>query len=233
MTSPLVSVIIPSLNDETHLKRNVSPLNQDYRIEVIVVEAEKVGVANRAAQMNLGAQKAKGDLLVFLHADTKVNPIDLIELSQQMKQRPEFVGGAFRFALDQNGFKNRLIELGVRLRERTFRLPYGDQAIFVRQSLFEKLGGYPEVALLEDVLLIQKMKALGPLFFYPKKAVTSARRWERHGYLKTTLVNWLTIIFWRLGVSLARVGNFRRRVFHDPVRGNSEKESARNHAEAV
>ncbi|MBI1909839.1 MAG: glycosyltransferase family 2 protein [Deltaproteobacteria bacterium] len=229
----MISVIIPSLNDGVHLKRNLSELEKDSQLEVIVIDAEKTGIANRAYQMNVGAAKAKGDLLVFLHADTKVNPDDLIELAQVMNQRPELVGGAFRFALDQNGFKSCLIEFGVRLRERIFQLPYGDQAIFIRKAHFKKLGGYPEAPLLEDVLLIQKMKTLGPLCFYPKKAVTSSRRWERHGYLKTTLVNWLTMIFWRLGVSLEIIVNFRRRVFHDPVHGDIKKEPARNQTEAA
>ncbi|MBI4374616.1 MAG: TIGR04283 family arsenosugar biosynthesis glycosyltransferase [Deltaproteobacteria bacterium] len=233
MTQPFVSVIIPSLNDEAHLKRNVSPLNQDPRIEVIVVPAKKVKKANRAYQMNFGARQAQCDLLVFLHADTKVNPDDLIELAQLMDQRSKLVGGAFRFALDQNGFKSRLIEFGVQLRERVFQLPYGDQAIFIRKSLFDEVGGYPDVPLLEDVLLVEKMKKKGTLCFYPKKAVTSARRWERHGYLKTTLVNWLTMVFWRLGVSLETIVNFRRRVFHDPVYGDVKKESARNHTQAA
>lgn len=230
---PLVTVIVPSLNDETHLKQNVFPLNQDLRTEVIIVRAEKVGKANRAYQMNLGAKQAQGDLLVFLHADTKVDPADLIELANLMNRNSEWVGGAFQFALDQNSFKSRLIEFGVRLREKIFQLPYGDQAIFILKTIFEKLGGYPEVALLEDVLLIQKMKGAGPLLFYPRKAVTSSRRWERHGYLKTTLVNLTTIILWRLGVSLETIVNFRWRVFHDFVSGDVKKESARNQTEAV
>lgn len=233
MTKPLVSVITPSLNDEAHLKRNVSLLNQDPRIEVIVIKAEKVGKANRAYQMNIGAKQAQSDLFVFLHADTKVDPVDLIELAHLMSQRSKWVGGAFRFALDQNGFKDRLIEFGVWLRERLFQLPYGDQAIFIRKTHFEELGGYPEVPILEDVLLIQKMKALGPLFFYPKKAVTSNKRWERHGYFKTTLANWTTMTLWRAGVSLETIINFRRRVFHDPVHGDIKKQSTRNHAEAA
>ncbi|MBI2083316.1 MAG: glycosyltransferase [Deltaproteobacteria bacterium] len=209
----MISVIIPSLNDGVHLKRNLPALEKDHRIEVIVIEAEKVGIANRAHQMNVGATRAKGDLLVFLHADTKINPDDLTNLAEQMKQRPELVGGAFRFALDGEGIKSRLIEFGVRLRELAFRLPYGDQAIFIRKTHFENLGGYPEAPLLEDVLLAQKMKTLGSLYFFPKKAVTSARCWEQHGYLKTTFVNLATMIFWRLGVSLERIVNFRRRVF--------------------
>lgn len=228
-----VSVIIPSLNDEACLERNVSPLKQDNRIEVIVVEAEKVGKANRAWQMNMGARRASGDLLVFLHADTRVEPEDLAELSQIMDQRPDLVGGAFRFTLDRTHRKAGLIEFGVKLREFLFGLPYGDQALFVRRSIFKDIGGYPDVPILEDVLLIQAMRKEGKLLFYPKPAITSARRWEQHGYLKTTLVNWATMFFWRLGVSLETIVNFRRRFFHDPVRGDAQKKSARNEAETA
>lgn len=228
---PLVTVITPSFNDEIHLTRNVSSLNQYPRIEVIVVEAEKVGKANRAYQMNLGARQAQGDLLVFLHADTEVDPDDLIELVQLMNRRSDLVGGAFRFALDEKGFRAKLIEWGVWLREKVFHLPYGDQAIFVRKGLFEKLDGYPEVPILEDVLLIQKMKALGPLCFYPKKAVTSARCWERHGYLKTTLFNWLTMILWRLGIALDRIVRLRWRLFNDSVRRDIKEAPVRSHTE--
>lgn len=231
--NPRITVIVPLLNDEDQLERNISPLSHDPRIEVIIVRAEEAGKANRAYQMNLGARKSRGDLLVFVHADTRVNPEDLLELDYLMSQDPEWVGGAFRFALDRSGFKARLIEFGVRLRERVFQLPYGDQAIFIRKALFEELNGYPEVPLLEDVLLIQKMKGLGPLFCYPKRAVTSSRHWDKQGYLKTTLTNWTTMILWRLGVSLEVITHFRRRVFYGFVSGNVKKTSARNHAEAA
>ena len=205
----MISVIIPSLNDGVHLKRNLSGLEKDPRIEVIVIEAEKIGIANRAHQMNVGAMKAKGDLLVFLHADTKINPNDLTQLSQKMKQRPELVGGAFRFALDGEGIKPRLIEFGARLRELVFRLPYGDQAIFIRKKVFEEIGGYPEVPVLEDVLLIREMKSRGRLYLCSGKAATSARRWERNGYLRTTLANWLTMGLWKIGLPLENIAKIR------------------------
>ena len=135
------------------------------------------------------------------------------ELYKFLKKKPEVVGGAFRFALDANHLKARVVEFGVLLRELIFQLPYGDQGIFVRRKTFREVGGYPDVPLLEDVLLIQKMKEKGRLYLSPRKAVTSARRWEKHGYLKTTFVNWATMILWRLGVSLNTLQNLRGRAF--------------------
>ncbi|MBI2067114.1 MAG: glycosyltransferase [Deltaproteobacteria bacterium] len=210
---PLVSVIVPVHQEDRHLVKNLTQLQGDPRIEVIVVEAEKVGVANRAYQMNLGACQARGQLLVFLHVDTLIHPKDLWITYQRLKEDPSFVGGVFRFTLDTQSPKARLLELGVLLRQQIFHLPYGDQAIFIRRSRFEAMGGYPEVPLLEDVLFIQKMKKQGKLFFCSKPAITSVRRWERHGYLKTTVVNLATMILWKSGVSLERLHTFRRRFF--------------------
>jgi hypothetical protein len=82
----------------------------------------------------------------------------------------------------------------------------------VRRKVFEQIGGYPEVSLLEDVLLIEKMKSRGRLYLAPGKAVTSARRWERHGYLKTTLANWGTMILWKAGLSLESLRAVREKV---------------------
>lgn len=210
---PLVSVIVPSMKDGATLKKNLSSLRRDPRIEVIVVEAEKVGISNRAAQMNRGAQKAHGNLLVFLHADTRIGSGDLLELHHEMRKDRSIIGGAFVFKLDQDHWKARLIEWGVLLREILFRLPYGDQCLFVRRPVFERIGGYPEAPLLEDVFLIQKIKSTGRFYFYPKIAVTSARRWERHGYLKTTFVNWVTMILWKTGISLESLKKIRERAF--------------------
>ena len=230
---PAISVIVPVHNKDRHLVKNLAPLQRDPRIEVIMVEAEQVSETNRAQQMNLGACQARAQTLVFLHIDTLIQLKDLWIIYQKLKEDPSLIGGAFRFQLDRQHLRARLIQWGVRLRERFFKLPYGDQSIFIRRDVFQEIGGYSDVPILEDVLLIQAMRKRGELLFYPRPAITSARRWERHGYLKTTLVNWLTMIFWQLGVSLERIVNFRRRVFHDPVRGDVKKEPARNQTEAA
>lgn len=210
---PLVSVIVPTFNEGKATLDHLAPLRDDPAVEVIIVDAKEVGRANRAYQMNRGACQARGEVLVFLHADTKINLQDLWIIHQALKEDQDLVGGAFRFVLDSVSWKARVVEWGVRLREWIFRLPYGDQALFVRRSVFEEIGGYPEVPLLEDVLLVRAIKKRGRLLFYPRPAITSARRWEKQGYLKTTLVNWTTMILWRFGVSLETLASFRHRIF--------------------
>lgn len=209
---PKLSIIVPNFRDGELAEKNLKELHNVPGIEVIVVDAKRAGRANRAFQMNWGAAKARGELLVFLHADTRIDPNDLENLYHQLKKRPACIGGAFRFALNVSHPKARLIELGVLLRELAFRLPYGDQSIFVWKKIFQQIGGYPDVRLLEDVLLIEKMKSRGRLYLAPAKAVTSARRWERHGYLKTTLVNWGTMILWKSGLPLKALRGFRERI---------------------
>lgn len=216
-----VSIVIPSLNEEAYLRQNILPLlGRDFEIivveaggllpisqEILWVQSEK---KNRAYQMNLGAAKAQGELLIFLHADTYLSPDAILKLGEKMHTHPEFVGGAFRFKLDHFSMKARIIEWGVRLRERLWKLPYGDQAIFVRKNIFEKLGGYPEVEILEDVLFIQKLKSRGRLLFFKERALTSARRWQEGGFVKMTLLNWAVMIKWRFGVPLSHLALQRR-----------------------
>lgn len=214
----LVSVIVPTFRDGELALQNLKSLRNVPGIEVILIDAEEVGRANRAYQMNRGACQARGEVLVFLHVDTKIELQDLWIIHQALKENPALdklplVGGAFRFALDSVSWKARVVEWGVRLREWIFRLPYGDQALFMRRSVFEEIGGYPEVPLLEDVLLVRAIKKRGRLLFYPRPAITSARRWEKQGYLKTTLVNWATMIFWQFGISLETLASFRHRIF--------------------
>lgn len=211
--TPKISVIVPSLNDGYHARRHTAPLSADPSIEVVIAEAREVGRANRAAQMNWGAARARGDLLVFLHADTKIVPADLKTVHRRLQEQADCVGGAFRFALDASHAKAKWVEFGVLLRELAFGLPYGDQAIFVRRKIFREIGGYPKAPVLEDVLLIEKMRSKGRLYLAPEKAVTSARRWERHGYVKTTLANWGTMLLWKAGFSLKTLQGLRERVF--------------------
>lgn len=204
-----ISVIVPTWKDDLDGAYHLARLHQHPQIEVIIVDAKQVGRANRAFQMNLGAEQARGELLVFLHADTHIQVDDLLRLESLFTENPDYVGGAFRFALDQEHWRARIINFGVRLREWAFRLPYGDQAIFIRHGVFDAIGGYQESELLEDVLLIDAMKKKGKLLFYDAKAITSARCWEEHGYLKTTLANWGTMLLWRMGLSPERLKQFR------------------------
>ena len=168
--------------------------------------------ANKAYQMNLGARVARGELLIFLHADTTIEFYTVPKLYQALKSRSRFVGGAYQFVLDSPSWKARVIEFGVKLREAIWQLPYGDQVLFAWKKVFDDVGGYPKVPLLEDVLFVGRLKKRGRLLSYSGKAVTSARKWEQYGYLKMTLINWGTMLQYVLGIPLDEIVHNRNRV---------------------
>lgn len=163
--------------------------------------------------MNLGAAHAQGDVFLFLHADTLL-PSGGLEAVRLAMQAGDRVGGAFRLAFVPATPALRLIAWGANLRTRLGRLPYGDQALFVRRELFEALGGYADVPFLEDVKLVQALRKVGPLAIMPQAVHTSGRRWLRHGVLATTVRNNMIMALYFCGVSpqtLQRWYDHRRR----------------------
>jgi rSAM/selenodomain-associated transferase 2 len=195
------SVIIPALNEERHVATAIRSARGEAG-EVIVVDggsqdrtavlareegAEVLSSApGRGIQLDLGARRARGPWLVFLHADTWLEPGWSLVLRGLDAHVP---GGAFRFAVDSPRWGYRLIEAGVALRCRLFHLPYGDQAIFVRQGAYLEAGGFAPFPLMEDVDFVRRLRRRGPLGFPAVRAVTSPRRWEQNGMVTTTLKN--------------------------------------------
>ena len=168
-----------------------------------VVESEP----GRGVQMNAGAataMEAGAGVLLFLHADTTLPP-DWQRHVAATLAKPDTAAGAFRFALDAAGLKYRLLERIVRLRP----TPYGDQAIFVPAATFQKVGGYPDWPLLEDVEIVRRLKKLGKVRLADAAAVTSARRWRRMGVVGATLLNQRCLWAWRLGVDPRRIARWR------------------------
>ena len=166
----------------------------------------------RAVQMNGGAALASGRWLVFSHADC-LSPHDLLRVVADADTRPGVVAGSFRLALDSADRRARVVEWGVRLRVALFDLPYGDQGIFVRREVFEALGGYRDLALMEDVELMGRLKRVGSIHHATSRVVTSARRWERDGWMARTAQNgWLAAQF-LIGANPARLAQryYRRR----------------------
>lgn len=214
----MISVIIPALNEELHIERCIDSLRAEgfsgdiivadggsidrtkeialSHTGVIVVESPK----GRGTQMNAGSAAATGDILIFLHADTVLEQGWSRELSAALDD-PSVVGGAFRFCIDNPSAKYRLVEAWVHMRCRLCRLPYGDQAIFIRKTAFQELGGYKEIPLMEDVDIIGQMKKLGSISMLQKRAVTSGRRWVRKGIFRTAAINQMTMLMFHLGVS--------------------------------
>ena len=164
------------------------------------------GPPGRGVQLNAGAARAEGRWLWFVHADSMLPrdfrpflagsmPLAPIPLPMPIrKPRPmpptrSVVGGSFRFALDSAAWQARVWERGVALRVALFGLPYGDQGLFVRRDVFERMGGFRPIPLMEDVEFVGRMKREGRMVHLKVKVVTSARRWERDGWWRRSRRN--------------------------------------------
>ena len=210
-----ISIIIPVLNEAATIQDTLYSLNSS-EVEVIVVDggsqdktvklAQAQGAkiicatAGRADQMNKGATVATGEILLFLHADTRL-PADYQALIEKTLAQPGTVAGAFELKIDGKGRMLRLVEKMVNMRSRFLSLPYGDQAIFIKANLFREIGGFPALPIMEDFELVRHLSRLGKIAIAPAAAITSGRRWQKLGVLQTTLVNQLIITGYFLGVS--------------------------------
>jgi rSAM/selenodomain-associated transferase 2 len=153
----------------------------------------------RARQMNAGAARATGRWLIFLHADTRL-PAEWRAAVEAADRDPAISIGCFRFALDSPASVARVLEAGVRLRVWLFGLPYGDQALFVRREDFLTAGGYADLPIMEDVDLVRRFRRRGRLLSVPLAAVTSARKWERDGWMARTSRHLALILLYFAGV---------------------------------
>ncbi|MCO6456540.1 MAG: TIGR04283 family arsenosugar biosynthesis glycosyltransferase [Pirellulaceae bacterium] len=173
--------------------------------------------AGRAAQQNAGAASARGDVLLFQHADNRLSPRAADQIREALGN-PRRLCGAFRQRIDSPRRVYRCLEWGNAWRVRWQGMPYGDQGIFVRREIFQQLGGFPEVPLMEDVLLMRRLRRLAWPVLLPGPLLVSPRRWERHGVVRQTMRNWSLLAALRLGVSPARLAAWYRR--HDqPAEG--------------
>ena len=201
---PLVTVVVPVYRDEDALRAVLPQLGADPRAEIIVAEPPPLG---RGAQMNAGAARARGAWLLFLHADSQVPPGWLDALIEATRN-PDVIGGWFRFALDAPQWQARVIERLVALRVRVWKLPYGDQGLFVRRDVFARLGGFREWPLMEDVDFVRRLARTGRVVELPLPLVTSARRWERDGWFRRSSRNLLLVSLYYLGVAPGRLARW-------------------------
>lgn len=219
-----ISVIIPTLNEKDRIGKLISFL-EEYNVEIVVADGgstdgtkdlcQRAGVkvlsskAGRAMQMNTGAYEATGQILLFLHADT-ILPEGFPEMVRGPLTRGA-IGGAFSFGTDLNTISMRIIERMANLRTRILGIVFGDQAIFTRADVFRRLGGYPDLPVMEDFELIRTMKREGQIAQLPQIAVSSARRWKTNGVWRTTFMNQVITWLYLLGVSPDKLAGWYRK----------------------
>ena len=231
-----ISVIIPCLNEEDHILEAVAAVRAGVNIQIVVVDGgsedktcdivrtEDVilveGVKGRGAQLNAGAEHADGDILLFLHADTRV-PLGFDTWIRRVLSEGSCRAGAFRLSIDGESTALRRVEWLTALRCSWFRLPYGDQGLFFQKAFFEELGGFPKQPLMEDFALVRHAKRCAGFEMLPVSVVTSARRWEKLGAFRTTVLNqWIILAYW-LGVPPERLAKWYRNA------GRSRRKSSR------
>lgn len=211
-----VSVIIPTLNEATTLARTLDHLIELEPEEIIIADGGSTdgtrevanrypvcwvsGPAGRASQMNNGATRATGELLLFLHADTLLEPAGFSKMKAAMNDGP-WVGGAYSLKIISPQRSLRLISHLANLRSRTLNLAYGDQAFFVRTDTFRRLDGFQQLPICEDLDFFRRLKSEGSVLLLRHKANTSARRWEHDGVLYCTVRNSLIASAFLLGCS--------------------------------
>ncbi|MBN2599688.1 MAG: TIGR04283 family arsenosugar biosynthesis glycosyltransferase [Candidatus Thermoplasmatota archaeon] len=225
--TPTFSIIIPVLHESRiihGLLDSLRRLTTDGPVEIIVVDGslsrDTLQVisdetiqryrchAGRARQMNLGAAHASGDILIFLHADTRL-PENALARIQQTLQNPQLVGGAFSLQIDSSRFLLRMTAVFSTLRSRMSRAPYGDQAIFLRKSYFDSIGGYQDLPLMEDVDLMRRIKKhKDDIIILTDSVITSDRRWNQEGLLYTALRNNLIIFLYWCGMPAEKLARF-------------------------
>jgi rSAM/selenodomain-associated transferase 2 len=226
---PLFSVIIPVLNESPGINEVINRLQAQEPqggSELVIVDGDPSGSTingipsdcvrkviserGRAPQMNKGASIATGEILVFLHADTRL-PDGAFSLINQAMNDQRFVAGAFDLGFDTQPMIFRITEKYVHLRTRLTRVPFGDQAIFIRRGYFQELGGYRDIPIMEDVDLMKRIRMRGGrIAIIPEKVLTSPRRYEAEGILYCTFRNWVLQILYSFGVSPERLKKWYR-----------------------
>ena len=221
-----LSVIIPAINEEASITPAVASAGQAENVEILVVDggstdatvrtAREAGAGvlvtrkGRAFQMNAGAEAASGDVLLFLHADTRLPP-EYQEHVRRTLSRPRVVAGAFRLGIRAPGYSVRLVEHMANLRSRFLHLPYGDQAIFLEKKLFQKVGGFPDLPIMEDFVFMKNLTGQGRIGLAPAAVSTSSRRWVRMGIWRTTWINQMVVAAYVLGIPPERIRKFYQR----------------------
>lgn len=223
-TEHTLSVIIPVFKEQDTINTFIRDLTEIFplvRHQIIVVDGSPdqetlaaldvsgvIGVTadkGRGKQMNFGASLAKGHILLFLHADTSL-PVNAPQIIKAALNDKNIVGGSFSLCINSSRWFMKIIEKAANLRSSFTRVPYGDQAIFIRRVFFEKMGGFRDISIMEDLDLMTRIRKSGNnIVILQDKAMTSPRRWEQEGILRCTLRNWLIRTLYHCGVSAEKI----------------------------
>ncbi len=197
----LVSIVIPVLNEETTIEATLKHLkslagnkeiivvdggsnDQTYQLAAELADQVCRSKAGRGVQMNVGAKRAQGDVILFLHSDSRLSENAILAIIEVMGDQ-SIVGGNFSLRIDDPSWSLRFISYTSNLRAKYLKLAFGDQGIFVRREVFNTLGGYPEVELMEDWEFSKSLAKKGELAYLEERIYTSARRWHKFGVWKT------------------------------------------------
>lgn len=219
-----ISVVIPTYNEQASIKSAIQSAQDAGADEVVVVDggstdktlqtASSLGATvlksepGRATQQNTGAAACSGTVLLFLHADCNLHPDSIQQVRTALQQNKSCVGGCFRQSIADPRFRYRAMERGNQLRVTLLKWIYGDQGLFVRQSVFEQLQGFPEINFLEDLYFTKSLSRQGQLIVLQAPLIVSARRWQKNGMLLQTVRNWAIITAAHLGVPPSRLAKF-------------------------
>ena len=222
-----VSVIVPALNEERHIAATLRAVGQSLCHEVIVVDggstdatvqrAKEAGAIvlsskpGRARQMNAGAARAEGGSLLFLHADTLL-PLGWAEVVPRTLRAPGVAAGAFRFRIAGSFAGKSFIEWTTGVRSWWLQRPYGDQGLFLARALFEEMGGFADLPIMEDYEFAARLRRRGRIVTVGEAALTSARRWKALGVVRTTFRNQWMLAGYHLGVSPQRLATRYRAI---------------------
>lgn len=216
------SIIIPVLNEEAVLEAQLTSLMEQCTssdCELLIVDGgssdSTVAIAQRygrvicaprgrASQMNAGAAVANGDIFIFLHADTRL-PTHALQAIDSVLKKPEVIGGAFRIKFDEMSLAYLAVAWTTNLRSRLFHIFTGDQAYFMRATSFRAINGYPEQPLMEDLAIISRLRSIGRFILMPQYVITSARRHQKIGLLRSVLFMWYLRMLYRFGTSPTRL----------------------------
>ena len=218
-----LSVIVPVLNEEITVEATLQALVALAPYEIIIVDGGSrdrtreicrrfaVEVLSsergRARQMNFGARRTSGDVLLFLHADTRLPESALDDIDAALSD-PRYLGGRFDVELPGAHWMFKMIAALINYRSRATKIGTGDQALFVRRDIFDLIGGYPDIPLMEDIVFCRALKGMGNIACLRSRVVTSARRWERDGVWRTILRMWMLKLCYFAGVSPSRLKQF-------------------------